>query len=100
MGKTKNFSTYSLEYDILPSEIKTFNPLETPVHIYGIEDGKEFPIEAIIPDALNISKNETFDLLGEKVNIGFDIIDSREELYITIEDTLEFVLSKKIRKVN
>ena len=98
VGKSKDFSTYRLEYDILPSEIKTFNPLETPVHIYGIEDGNEFPIEAIVPDALNISRNETFDLLGEKVAIRFNIIDSREELHILIEDTLDFVFSKKNKK--
>lgn len=98
VGKSKNFSTYRLEYDILPSEVKTFNPLETPVHIYGIEDGKEFPVEAIIPAELDIESDETFDLLGEKVSIKFNIIDSREELHISIEDTLEFVFSKKNKK--
>ncbi|MEK4426907.1 hypothetical protein [Solibacillus sp. FSL K6-1523] len=98
VGKSKDFSTYRLEYDILSNEFKNFNPLETPVHIYGIENGKEFPIEAAIPDALNISMNETFELLEEKIDIKFNIIDSREELHILIEDTLEFVFSKKNKK--
>jgi len=100
IGKSKQFSTYLIEYDVLSSEIQFFNPLETPIHIYGIEDGNEYPIEAVIPDLLNVNSSEAFVLGDERIEVLTSINESQKNLHIVVEDTLEFNFSKSTKKGN
>lgn len=100
LGENKKFSTYFMEYDILPSEMDTFNPLETPMYIYGIEDGNEYPLKAAIPNSINRISNVNFNIEEEDINISIEICESLNNIKIIVENILEFNFSKVNNKGN
>lgn len=98
VGKSKHFSSFRLEYDVLPSEIPFFNPLETPIDIYGIEDGNEYPIEAVVPDSLTIENLQKFNFGKEIIEISTSITENMQNINILVEDTLTINFSKVTKK--
>ncbi|TCI73370.1 DUF4365 domain-containing protein [Exiguobacterium sp. SH0S7] len=98
IGNSKTFSTFRLEYDVLPSEIDFFDPLETPLNIYGLEDGHEYPIEAVIPDLISSQHINQFEIDNESISISINVENSRNDLIVLVENTLEFHFSKSLQK--
>jgi len=94
MSKTRSFENYKVEFDILPSELQGFDPFENIAYVYGIEGDFEYPIEAIFPEVLNIKSEEVLNLYGEKINVKYSLNETKSEIIFSVEDTLEFVLSK------
>ncbi|MBD8026404.1 DUF4365 domain-containing protein [Ureibacillus sp. Re31] len=93
-SKNREFKKYKIEYSILQNESKDFNLFDNVGYIYGIEDDIEFPLEAMVPAAINLKGEEQVIIDGEKLNIKYNITDSRNETTLSIEDTLKFEFSK------
>ncbi|PFP91699.1 hypothetical protein COK06_22955 [Bacillus cereus] len=98
LDKQRNYETYKIEYDVIPSELKDFSFFDNVAYIYGIEGEFEFPIEAAIPEFININREENVILSGEETNIKYNITESRDEIILLVEDTLKFTFSKKHKK--
>ncbi|MEQ6357720.1 hypothetical protein ABNX05_24240 [Lysinibacillus sp. M3] len=95
MGKKRNYEKYKIEYDVIASELKDFNLLDNVAYVYGVEGDFEYPIEAIIPEIVNINGEETLILFKQEINVKYNITESQDEIKLLVEDTLVFTLSKK-----
>ncbi|WP_339279935.1 hypothetical protein [Lysinibacillus sp. FSL P2-0066] len=100
LGNRKEYEKYKIEYDVAPSEVNNFNLFDNVAYVYGIEGDVEYPIEAIIPEVINFSTEETITLSGKETNVKYNLTESNNEITLLVEDTLKFSLSKKNKTGN
>lgn len=95
LSKNKDFDKYKIEYTIMPTEQKEFSFFDNVGYVYGIEGKYEMPIKAIVADTLQVEREESIVINGEKINIGYCVTESKSEISIEIEDTLSFLFFKE-----
>ncbi|PEF43835.1 hypothetical protein CON22_24760 [Bacillus cereus] len=98
LSKQRDYETYKIEYDVIPSELKEFSLFDNVAYIYGVEGDFEYPVKATIPDSININGEENIILSEEETNIKYNVTESRDEITILFEETLKFTFSKKRKK--
>lgn len=98
-SKKKEFKEYKVEYNLID---EGFNFFEDIGYVYGVEGELEFPVEAIIPNNVNIKGVNYFEIDESRIATTYRIIDTPKEMVIWFEDTVEISLnkSKKIAKLN
>ncbi|QPA60675.1 hypothetical protein [Lysinibacillus sphaericus] len=100
MENKKEYEKYIIEYDVTPSEVNNFNLFDNIAYVYGVEGDFEYPIESIIPEAMNFTGDERTILLGEETNVKYNLTETKDEIILLVEDTLKFNLSKKNKTGN
>jgi hypothetical protein len=100
LSKNRDFEKYKVEYSVIPDESKEFSFFDNVGYMYGIEGNIEFPVEAVVTDVINLKGEEQLIIDGEKLNIEYIITESRNEITLSIEDTLRFVFSKEKKTGN
>lgn len=100
-SKRREFKEYKIEYNITDG-YEGFDFFENIGYVYGVEGNLEFPVEAIIPDNVNIGGTNYFEIDGNQVGITYKIKDTPKEMIIWFEDNLEisFIKRNKVAKLD
>lgn len=92
-SKKREYQEYKIEYNI--DDFEEFDFFENIGYVYGIKEDLEIPIEAIIPENVNIKSENSFELDGHRVHIKYQIQDSPKEITIWFEDTFKLAFDKR-----
>ncbi|WP_273854072.1 DUF4365 domain-containing protein [Guptibacillus spartinae] len=93
-GEMESFQSYTLEFVDVQKE--NFNEFEESAYMYGVSpNGTESPLELV-----NIIQkegiNEDVISIGEETfPVNYKITERKDEMILTIEDTLSYEISKK-----
>ena len=100
-SKKREFKEYKIEYNIMDG-YDGFDFFENIGYVYGVEGNLEFPVEAIIPDNVNIEGTNYFEIDGNQVKTTFKVKDTPKDMTIWFEDTLKisFIKRTKVAKLN